>query len=320
MKIGILLTNTGTPAAPTPKAVREYLAEFLADKRIVHLPRLIWLPILYGLVLPLRAKHSAKLYQAIWTTNGSPMLVKMQAVAGALKRRLQTRGDIEVTVGMHYGEPSIAHGLDMLRQQNVDKVIVLPLFPQYSNATTASTYDRVIKALSKWNHLPHVNFISNYAEDDHYIQAVAQSIRETWYSQGAANHLLISFHGLPERFVRDGDPYQLQCEATAARIAEQLGLPNDKWTLCYQSQFGYDKWLKPSTQTLLSELPKRGIKRVDVVCPGFSVDCLETLEEISQQGKTLFVEAGGGALRYIPALNESSAQIEMLSHLVKKYL
>ncbi|RDI42854.1 ferrochelatase [Aquicella lusitana] len=314
-KTGVLITNTGTPDAPTPRAVRRYLREFLSDRRIVQLPRLIWLPILYGLVLTLRPRRSARLYQRIWQENGSPMRATMQYVASSLQTKLRSLpGEIEVEIGMNYGHPSIGQGLKKLRQKNVDKIIVLPLFPQYSNTTTASTFDRVIAGLKKWSALPDLQMIYHYADNHEYICALASSVQTAWKKQGRPQHLLISFHGIPERFVKAGDPYQRQCELTAHLLAEAVGLAKDEWTLCYQSQFGYDKWLKPSTQTLFGELPERGIKHVDVICPGFAIDCLETLEEIAIRGKETFFEAGGESLRYIPALNEN--QIDMLITLI----
>ncbi|TAK78034.1 MAG: ferrochelatase [Gammaproteobacteria bacterium] len=303
-KIGILLTNTGTPDAPTPSAVRRYLREFLSDRRIVHLPRLVWLPILYGLILPFRSRRSAHLYQQIWTAEGSPMRVIMQKIQEKLGQKM------EVEIGMNYGSPSIQQGLDRLRAKQVDQVIILPLFPQYSNTTTASTFDRVTHALQQWPALPALHFIRDYADHPSYIRALAQSVHDT-------THLLISFHGIPERFVQAGDPYRMRCEQTAALLAEALALPKDKWTLCFQSQFGYDKWLQPSTQRLLAELPKRGIKQVEVICPGFSVDCLETLEEIALRGKKTFLQAGGESLRYLPALNDHPSHIDMLVQLIK---
>ena len=319
-KIGILLTNTGTPTAPTTGAVRRYLREFLSDKRIVQLPRLIWLPILYGLILPLRPRRSAKLYKKIWTHEGSPMRAIMQKIVPMLQKKLTASALVEIEMGMHYGEPSIQQGLENLRQKQIDKLIVLPLFPQYSNTTSASTFDRVVKTIKKWPALPEICMLHDYATHPDYIHALATSVRKTWEAQGQQAHLLISFHGIPERFVNMGDPYQTQCEQTAQLLAKELALSAEKWTLCYQSQFGYDKWLKPSTQVLFSELPKRGIKNVDVICPGFSVDCLETLEEIAISGKEMFLEAGGESLRYISALNDSDRHIATLVEVIAKHL
>lgn len=306
-KVGILITNTGTPDAPTPTAVRRYLREFLSDRRIVQLPRLVWLPILYGLILPFRSSKSAKLYQNIWTPQGSPMRVIMQELREKLKTRFHA-----VEIGMNYGNPSIKAGLESLRKQQVDKIIVLPLYPQFSNTTTSSTFDRVAQVQKYWKEPIEVRLIEQYATHPSYIQALAKSVNDFWHQHKRSDHLLISFHGIPERFVKNGDPYQSQCEKSAKLLTEALQLTPDQWTLCYQSQFGYDKWLKPSMQTLFQELPAQGVKSLDVICPGFSVDCLETLEEISIKGSELFIEAGGIKLQYIPALNAGEEQVQLI--------
>ncbi|SRR5579883_1726046 len=316
LKTGILLTNTGTPDAPTPRAVRRYLREFLSDPHVVQLPRAIWLPILYGLVLPFRSHRSAKLYQKIWTIEGSPMRVMMEKITAQLKEKWG--GEMEIALGMNYGSPSIQQALDYLRGKQVNNLIVLPLFPQYSTTTTASSFDRVHTILSSWPTLPASHFVLDYADHPSYIQALANSIQERWKKAGPSPHLLISFHGIPERLVRAGDPYRDQCEKTAALLAQALRLPTGKWTLCFQSQFGYDKWLQPSLHSLLTELPQRGIKQVDVICPGFAVDCLETLEEIAIRGQETFLHAGGKLLRYLPALNASEQHIEMLVKIINR--
>lgn len=315
-KIGILLTNTGTPDAPTQSAVRRYLKEFLSDRRVIKLPKAIWLPILYGYVLPLRPVRSAKLYQKIWTVEGSPMRLIMDKVATALEQQLQANGfHYRVCVGMNYGTPSIPTALKTLSRHQVEEVIVLPLFPQYSNTTTAASLDKITAVSQHDTSLP-VRFIKHYAKNRDYIHALADSIRNHWAAQGLAQHLLISFHGIPERYIQEGDPYQQQCENTAQLLAQVLQLTSDQWTLCYQSRFGYNKWLKPSTQKLLTDFPKKGIKEVDVVCPGFSVDCLETLEEVAIRGREMFLAAGGKTLRYIPALNDSATHIDVLFKMI----
>ena len=312
--IGVLLTNTGTPAAPTKKAVRSYLREFLSDRRVIQMPRLIWLPLLYGLILTTRSSKSAALYQKIWTPAGSPLRVFMNHLATRLEKKVDA---VHVEVGMNYGDPSILAALKKFRAKQVDSLVVLPLFPQYSHTSTASSFDRVKAALAKCpNHLS-VRYINDYHDHPAYIRALADSVKQTWQQTGAFNHLLISFHGIPERLVEQGDPYATQCARTAQLLAEALQLKTDQWTLCYQSQFGYDKWLKPSTQALFTELPKKGMKEVDIICPGFAVDCLETLEEISIRGNELFKSAGGKTLRYINALNDSDKQLELLAELVR---
>lgn len=320
-KIGILLTNTGTPEHPTPKAVRRYLKEFLSDKRVVKIPRFIWLPILYFLILPFRARQSAKLYEKIWTDNGSPMRYLKKKLADKLQIHLSTNTPcIYIESGMNYGTPSIKHALQKLQHEKIDELVVLPLYPQYSNTTTAASFDQVYTTLQNWPSLPHVKLIRDYADEPAYIQALAASVTEFWKQEGRHEHLLISFHGLPERFTNAGDPYRKQCEQTANLLAIELQLKPEQWTLCYQSKFGYDKWLQPSTQTLLDTLPQQGIKNIDVICPGFSIDCLETLEEIAKRGKKDFMAAGGSSLRLIPALNDSQSHIDMLSEILSGHI
>jgi len=312
-KTGILLSNTGTPDAPTPSAVRRYLREFLSDKHIVKLPRLIWLPILYGLILTTRPQKSAALYKKIWTPQGSPMRSAMQNI-GAM---LQNQTSLAVELGMNYGHPSIPQGLSKLIESGAEHIIVLPLFPQFSNSTTASTIDRVNTAIQNQSKSLPVSFIKHYYNDAGYIDALAASIQDFWTQKGKGEHLLISFHGIPKRFANADDPYAGQCEETARLLAETLNLSKEEWTLCYQSKFGYDKWLEPSTQALLTSLPQKGTKSIDIICPGFPVDCLETLEEIAITSKEAFLNAGGQSLRYIPALNDSEVQVKMLAHLVE---
>lgn len=311
-KTGVLLTNTGTPDAPTPNAIRKYLREFLSDKRIVQIPRLLWWPILYGLILPIRPQKSVKQYLRIWTSSGSPMRFFMQTLQDKLSKKME----MPVAIGMNYGNPSIQEGLESLRIQQVEKIIVLPLYPQFSHTTTSSSFDRVKAAIRQWPHAPEMIFSSSYAHNQPYIQALANTILQTWAQQGSRSHLLISFHGIPQRYVRKGDPYQQQCELTANLLANAMKLTPDEWTLCYQSQFGYDKWLKPSTFDVLTQLPQRHIKHIDVVCPGFAIDCLETLEEMVIRGKEVFQAAGGELLRYIPALNDSHQQVDLLASII----
>lgn len=321
-KIGVLLINTGTPEAPTTKAVRRYLREFLSDRNVVRLPRLFWLPILHGIILPLRPRKSAKLYQNIWTNDGSPLRYHMLNIGAKLQTYLnqKTNDAYKVVIGMNYGSPSIQSAVDQLCRIPVDELIVLPLFPQYSTTTTLSALTRTQDALKKAAHKPNTHTIDRYADNDRYIDALKQGITNAWQQQPPSPHLLISFHGIPKRFVNQGDPYQQQCELTAERLAKKLNLAKDQWTLCYQSRFGYDKWLQPSTQDLLSQLPKQGVTSIDILCPGFACDCLETLEEIALTGKEIFLAAGGQSLRYIPALNDSAAHIECLSELIQTHL
>ena len=316
---GILLTNTGTPTAPTRSAVRQYLREFLSDERIVQLPRLVWLPILFGIILPFRTKRSAALYKTIWQDKGSPLRFHMEALANRLQQLLNQNKNEQYTVkvGMNYGEPSIASALKALENAHIDTLITLPLFPQYSNTSTAGSHDRLMNTLATWKALPHHFFIRDYAGNTAYIDALKNKLLTHWQTHQKAEHLLLSFHGIPKRFVAKGDPYPLHCEKTAMLLTEALGLKAHDWTLCYQSSFGYDKWLEPATHELLKALPKRGIQSVDVCCPGFSVDCLETLEEIAIKGKDIFLQAGGQAFQYCAALND---ECDYLLPLINSYL
>lgn len=315
MTIGVLLTNLGTPDAPTPQAVRKYLKEFLSDPRVVTLPRFIWFFILYGIILPFRSSKSARLYQKIWTPEGSPLLVHMQKLAQQLQMHLKDK-DIVLSLGMRYGEPSLKNALEKLG--DVDKIILLPLYPQYSGATTASTFDKVTAILKTWRQPPILQMVDPYYQMPEYIQAIAKSVENYWHQSKKTQKLLFSFHGLPQSFVEKGDPYEKQCRITAQSIAEKLGLSSDEWELAFQSRLGKAQWLTPYTDKVLNEWGAQKLKSVTVVCPGFSVDCLETLEEINMQNREFFLKAGGEEFHYVPALNESEGQIEMLCKLIER--
>jgi len=243
----------------------------------------------------------------------------MRVIMHSLQKQLQHKlGENHlVELGMNYGTPTISHGLQKLLDAKVNRIIIVPLFPQYSDTSTGSAFDRVKEAITLWRDYAETHAIHDYATDPDYIHALTVCTQEHWMAHGKPEHLLISFHGIPVRLVKAGDPYQSQCEHTATLLANALKLKNEEWTLCYQSKFGYDKWLQPSTQALFKSLPKKNIKRLDVICPGFSIDCLETLEEIAVSGRESFLHAGGEELRYIPALNDSSQQVDLLYHLVK---
>lgn len=316
-RIGVLLTNTGTPDAPTPSAVKRFLAEFLSDPHIVRLPKLLWLPILHTVILPLRAKKSAALYEKIWATD-SPMRLHMQALAQKLSVQMSSDDEIvTVQIGMNYGNPSLADGLGHLLHQGVDEIIVLPLYPQYSHTTTSASLDHIDRLLKPYQNLPPIHKIQSYATHPAYIQALATQMEHHWETHGRCEHLLISYHGIPEQFVKAGDPYQQECEATTQALTHALNLRPEDYTHCYQSKFGYAAWLKPSTQTLFQTLPQRGIKSLDVICPGFAVDCLETLDEIALAGREEFIKSGGAKLNYLPALNESAAHTLALAQIIK---
>jgi ferrochelatase len=317
MKPGVLLTNVGSPDAPTPAAVRRYLREFLSDRRVVDVPRLLWWPILNGVILPLRPRRSAHAYAKIWTAEGSPLVAITRRIAAALAKELSgTLGsEIPVAVGMGYGNPSLLSGLEILRNAGCDRFLVLPLFPQYSSPTTGSSFEGLTRALTRWRVIPELVTIGSYPEHPSYIAALANSVRTAWRNDGEPDLLLLSFHGLPVRFVASGDPYRAECEATARALVAALQLPPDGWKMSFQSRFGREPWLQPYTDVTLRELGRGGL-RVDVICPGFAADCLETLEEIGMQNRGWFEEAGGKRFRYIPALNDSAEHVRALAEIV----
>lgn len=311
MSLGILLVNLGTPKAPTPAAVRCYLREFLADRRVVQLPRAVWLPLLYAVVSTMRARRVARSYRSIWLEKGSPLLVYTQRLA----QKLIAQG-WQVAVGMCYGQPDLATGLKSLQAQGVKQIFVLPLYPQYSKATTAAVFDRLNQVLSGWSYLPAYYFLNDYHAEPAYIEAIAAHIEAFWRKHGRPQRLLFSFHGLPEKSHAQGDPYYTQCLTSARLIAEVLKLAPSDWQVVFQSRFGPAEWLKPYCVEVLKSLPSEGIRQVDVVCPGFAVDCLETLEEIAVTNRQVFIQSGGERYRYIPALNDSDGHGTMLTSLV----
>lgn len=315
--VGVLLTNLGTPDAPTPAAVRRYLAEFLWDPRVVEIPRLPWWLILHGIILRVRPTQSARKYQVIWTPEGSPLLAISRRQAAAVAATLAERvpGPVRVAVGMRYGNPSIPSALAELRAAGVRRLLILPLYPQYSATTTASTFDAVAAELRRWRWLPELRLITHYHDDPGYLDALASSIRAA-RADHPGERLLFSFHGLPKRNLLAGDPYHCECHKTARLVAERLGLPADRWAVAFQSRFGRAEWLKPYTSVLLADWAHAGVQSVDVVCPGFAADCLETLEEIALENREVFLDAGGARYRYLPALNEAPAHIEALAELI----
>ncbi len=315
-KIGIILANLGSPTAPTTKAVRRFLKDFLGDPRVVNLPRPLWWLILNFFVLPFRPSRSAKAYRKVWHEKGSPLTYLTRQLSEKVAEQLKPKG-ITVNYAMRYGEPSIATQLKAFKKDGITDVMVLPLYPQYSSTTTASIYDDLIKELKQWRHLPSFQFISDYHQDGHYIAAVAASIEQAWREQAKNELLVMSFHGLPEQLTVWGDPYFHQCHKTAALIAEKLGLTEKQWMIVFQSRFGKAQWLKPYCVDTLQALPTQGIKAIDIVCPGFAVDCLETLEEIAMENKSIFMEAGGSEYRYIPCLNDSQAHVDALIQLLQ---
>jgi protoporphyrin/coproporphyrin ferrochelatase len=313
--LGILLINTGTPDAPTSAAVRRFLAQFLADRRVIEYPRWLWLPLLYGVILNVRPRRSARLYQRIWTQAGSPLLTITQHLREKLHVELAARysSPVQIEAGMRYGSPSIAGALQRLRDAGVSRIIVLPLFPQYSGTTTGTALEAVFEEIKTWRWMPSLQVISDYHAHPAYLTALEDSIRHRWDGKG---RLLFSFHGIPQRYIDAGDPYQDQCLRTATLVAGRLNLKPESWSLAFQSRFGPEAWLQPYTDQILEGWGQDGLERLHVVCPGFAIDCLETLEEIENEGQHRFMKAGGGEFTYIPALNASSLHIKAVAGII----
>ena len=317
---GVLLVNLGTPEAATASAVRRYLAEFLADPRVVEFPRLLWRIILHGVILRIRPGHVAKAYAKVWTEQGSPLMVISQAISIKLQLRVNQSlpGPVHVELAMRYGKPSIASALENLRNKNVERLLILPLYPQYSATTTAAVFDEVSEQLRHWRWLPNLRMLMQYHDHPLYIDAIANQIKQAQNEYGKPDKLILSFHGIPERYLHAGDPYYCQCQKTARLVAKLLNLNSDDWMLCFQSRFGREPWLQPYLDKNLEQMPEQGIKSVQIIAPGFSVDCLETLEELAMQNAKLFEQHGGETYHYIPALNQSDAQIDLLTSLIKQ--
>jgi ferrochelatase len=320
-RLGVLLVNLGTPSAPTKAAVRRYLKEFLWDPRVVEVPRPIWWLILNGVILNLRPRRSAHAYQTVWTEAGSPLLVNSRAQQGALQVALDERlpGPVSVALGMRYGEPSIASGLAELRDRGARRLLVLPLYPQYSATTTASVFDAVTTELQRWRWLPELRLVNHYHDEPDYIAALADSVRRFQRQHGEPDRLLMSFHGVPKRYLLAGDPYHCECQKTGRLLAHALGLVPEEWALSFQSRVGREEWLRPSTDETLAQWGRQGVRKVQVLCPGFSADCLETLEEIAMQNRETFLKAGGAEYDYIPCLNDGEVHINMLAGLVEQH-
>jgi len=323
-KIGVLVVNLGTPSQPTAGAVFKYLAQFLSDKRVIDLPAIPWRTLLYGVILPLRSPKVAKLYQQIWTKQGSPLRYYNDAITEKLAASYQLSNPEQIVClsAMSYGQPSISKALAEFERQQIKKIVVLPLFPQYSATTTAVVYDQIAAVLTKTRYLPEVRMVMDYCDKPEYIAALADSVRlNRSQSQTAASELLLmSFHGMPQRYVDAGDPYQAQCQRTAQALASELGLAPEQWAISYQSRFGKAQWLSPYTDQVLRDLPASGTKNIDIICPAFAVDCLETLEEIAVENKEIFEQAGGQSYTYVPALNDQQNHIKVLKQLLDQQM
>ena len=314
-KTGVLLVNLGTPERPVCPGLRKYLSEFLMDPRVIEIPKLLRMILVKGIIINFRSHKSAATYREIWTENGSPLLINSQQLGNKTAENLGD--DFEVEVAMRYGKPSVADKLATLHSKGVRKLVVIPLYPQYSGSTNGSTFDALGLALSKQRWVPKLNFVSDYYKYDSYIKAIGDSITQHWQQHGRKQKLLMSFHGVPKKYITRGDPYQSQCAETAHAVAQYLNLQDDEWMLVFQSRFGAEEWLQPYCDQTLKSLPAKGITSVDMICPGFSADCLETLEEIEGENKEYFMEAGGKEYSYIPCLNASDSHAQLMTEIVK---
>jgi protoporphyrin/coproporphyrin ferrochelatase len=312
----VLLVNLGTPDQATPRAVRRYLAEFLHDHRVVDLTRWLWCPILHFIILPLRSGPVAKKYASVWREDGSPLMAFSEKLRAAIQGQCP---ELDVRLAMRYGNPSVASVLQEAQKNGMQRLLVLPLYPQYSASTTASSHDAVMKTLQTWRVTPEMRQVKDYYQNQEWLDAIEASIENHWDLHGRGEKLVMSFHGLPERFIKNGDPYAQQCRESAEKIAQRVGLNQEQWLMTFQSRFGREKWLEPATDKTLEVLAKQGCKNIDIICPGFAVDCLETLEEIKVENQEIFRHAGGDKLNYIAALNDSPGHASALAHLIKKH-
>lgn len=313
---GVILVNLGTPASATAQGVREFLRAFLSDRRVVDVPRWLWWPLLHGVILPLRSRRVAKAYAQIWQSGGSPLMVISRQQQAAVQEALQGLGyGVPVELAMSYGEPSLNTAWSRLKAQGVDEVLILPLYPQYSSTTTAPIFDAWAQVMATEHRIPSTLFLDDYHDHPLYIAALSQSVRHHWQEHGQG-YLLFSFHGIPERYAERGDPYPQQCRTTARLVAEQLTLADEEWGVSFQSRFGREPWVQPYTDETLVQLANSGRRQLDIICPAFAADCLETLEEIAVEGKQSFLQAGGERYHYIPALNAELAHVHLLTQLI----
>lgn len=320
--VGVLLANLGTPDAPDSPSLRRYLREFLLDPRVIELPRFLWWTILHFAILPTRPAKSAALYQKVWTEEGSPLLAISRRQAAALEEvlRRDVGNPLHVALAMRYGNPSVRAGLRELEEKGCRRILVLPFYPQYAAVTTGSTFDAVADELKGWRWVPEIRTINGYHDDPGYIRVLAASIRESWADGGPGEKLLFSFHGIPQRYFDAGDPYFCFCHKLARLTAEELGLPRERWQVSFQSLFGKEEWLKPYTDKTVEAMARSGIRSIDVICPGFSADCLETLEEMDEQNREIFLHAGGERFRYIPCLNDRPDHMRVIADVALRHL
>lgn len=320
-RTAVLLVQLGTPDEPTTSAVKRYLREFLSDPRVVEIPALIWKIILYGIILNVRPKKSAQKYASIWTKEGSPLRVYSEKQSKLLRGHLGEQGcDVDVVLAMRYGEPSVSKALRALRERGMERLLVVPMYPQYAAATTATAFDAVFRELSLWRNMPEIRTVKHFHDHPQYINALAQHVQQVWRKEGKPEHFLMSFHGVPKRSLTLGDPYHCECLKTGRLLAQALGLSKDQYSVSFQSRFGRAEWLQPYTTATLKALGSQVKGRLDVFCPGFIVDCLETLEEIALEGKEDFLEAGGREYRYIPCLNDTEPLIRALTAITLEHL
>ncbi len=321
-KFGIILTNVGTPDAPTPTALRPYLKEFLSDPRVVDYPRWLWLPLLHGVILNTRPRRSARLYERIWTPAGAPLLTIMRQQAAGLRTQLEKslEKQVAVEIGLRYGSPSIASALRSMRDAGIDRILVFPLYPQYSTTTTATTFDAVFDEVRQWSKMPEIRTITEYDRNDGYLESLANSVREYWQTHERPEKLLFSFHGIPQRYeTQKGDPYPAACRQTAHAVAQKLKLEDAEWSIAFQSRFGPEEWLKPYTDVQLESWALEGVRRVHVIAAGFSADCLETVDELGNEARETFMEAGGKDFHYIPALNDRPDHLKALAEIARQH-
>lgn len=318
---GVLLVNLGTPDKPDKPSLRRYLKEFLSDPRVVEIPRAVWYPILYGIILNKRPAASAEKYKTVWTEDGSPLMHISRQQQQALQKEMGIRfkGPVRVELAMRYGNPSIQSSLLRLKEQGARRILVLPLYPQYCAATNATTFDKVFDELKRWRWMPELRLVNHYHDHPGYIEALAESVLTHWKNHPRGELLVMSFHGIPKRNLLLGDPYHCECHKTARLLAEELNLKPEEYRVTFQSRFGKAEWLQPYTDKTMQALPGEGVKNVDIICPGFAADCLETLEEIQEENREYFIEAGGENYHYIPALNASNKHIHVLADIIQQH-